>query len=139
MKKSLLLSVFLAIFMLVGLTPASFAGSDRWIMTMTSDRMAQEKLIHVRFLQSDGTSLESDALKAMVIREKNCSSGQTLKMVKYYKMGFAPVTKMVGIYLFPQAWQGKHLCFSVSGMGKVEKSFTATDNNGLTIQLNMAP
>lgn len=139
MKKLRLPGVLLAIFAMVGMTPASLAGSERWIMAMTSERMVQEKLIHVRFLGPDSAALESDALKQMVIREQDCSSGHAFEMARDYKMGFAPENKLVGIYLFPQVWKNKTLCFSVPGLGKVEKDLTAADNIGHSIQLNVAP
>lgn len=139
MKKLRLPGVFLAIVAVAGVAPASFAGSDRWIMAMTPERMVQEKLIHVRFLNPDGAALESNALKQMAIREQDCSSGHAFEMARDYKMGFAPENKLVGIYLYPKAWKDKTLCFSVPGLGKVEKSLTPADNNGHSIQLNMAP
>ena len=139
MKKSRLPGVLLAIFTMAGMSPTSFAGSERWIMAMTLERMIQEKLIHVRFLDSKGVVLESDALKQMVIREQDCSSGHAFEMARDYKMGYAPENKLVGIYLYPKVWQDKTLCFSVPGLGKVEKSLTAEDNNGHSIQLNVAP
>lgn len=139
MKKLHLPGVLLAIFAMAGITPASFAGGERWIMAMTSERMVQEQLIHVRFLSPDNVALESDALKQMVIREQDCSSGHAFEMARDYKMGFALENKLVGIYLYPQVWKNKPLCFSVPGLGKVEKSLTAADNAGHSIQLNVAP
>lgn len=139
MKKSRLPATLMAIFVLAGVAPDSFAGSDRWIMAMTPDRMVQEKLIHVRFVGSGGVALESDALKKMVIREQDCSSGHAFEMARDYKMGYAPENKLVGIYLYPRAWKDKTLCFSVPGLGKAEKSLTAADNDGRSIQLDVAP
>ena len=139
MEKMRLLAIFLAIFAMVGVTPASFAGSDRWIMFMTQKRMIQDKLIHVRFLKPDGVALESDALKQMVIREQNCSTGHPFEMITDYKMGFEPENKLVGIYLFPLTWENKTLCFSFPDIGKVEKTFAASDSNGHSIQLGVMP
>lgn len=139
MKKSRLPGALLAIFAMAGMISTSFAGSERWLMAMTSERMLQEQLIHVRFLDSKGAVLESDALKQMVIREQNCSSGHVFEMARDYKMGYAPENKLIGIFLYPKMWQGKALCFSVPGIGKAEKSLTAEDNNGHSILLNIAP
>lgn len=139
MKNSWLLGVFLAVFAMAGVTPSSFAGSQRWIMAMTPERMVQENLIHLRFVSPDGAALESDAMKKIVVREKDCESGHTFQMIKDYKMGFAPENKLVGLYLLPHAWKNKALCFSVPGVGKVEKSLTAEDNNGHSIQLKVMP
>lgn len=139
MKKLRLPGVVLAILAVVGVTPASFAGGERWIMAMTSERMVQEQLVHVRFLGPDSVALESDALKQMVIREQDCGSGNAFEMARDYKMGFAPENKLVGIFLFPKAWKSNTLCFSVPGVGKVEKNLTATDNIGHSIQLSVVP
>lgn len=139
MKSSRLLGMALAVFSMAGVTPSSFAGSERWIMVMTSERMVKENLIHVRFQGPDGVVLESDAMKQIVVREKDCDSGPAFKMVKDYKMGFSPEDKRVGIFLLPHVWQGKALCFNVPGVGKVEKSFAASDNDGHSIQLKVLP
>lgn len=139
MKNSWLLGVFVVVVAMAGVAPDSFAGSQRWIMAMTSERMVQENLIHVRFLGPNGTALESDAMKKIVVREQDCGTGRVFEMVKDYKMGYAPDNKLVGIYLFPHAWKDKALCFSVPGMGKVGKSLTAEDNNGHSIQLKVMP
>lgn len=137
MKKLQLPYVLLAIVAMMGVTPASFAGSERWVMAMTSERMFQEQLIHVRFLGSDGVALESDVLKQMGIQD--CSSGQAFEMAKDFKMGYALENKMVGIYLFPHVWKNRTLCFSVPGLGNIEKKSMAEENIGQSIQLNMAP
>jgi len=138
MKNSRLLAMFLAVIAVAGVTPSSFAGSERWIMTMTTDRMVRENLVHVRFMGPDGAPLESNALKIADVREQDCAAGHAFQMIKDYKMGFSPEKKLVGLYLFPHAWQGKNLCFSIPGVGKAEKSFTA-DNNGQSIELKVMP
>ena len=127
--------VMLSIVVMAGATPASFAGSDRLIMAISPRLMIQEQLIHVRFFGPDSVVLESDALKQMTIQ--NCSSGQVFQVIKDFKIGYAPENKMVGVYLYPQAWKDNTLCFSVPGLGKVEKRFTSDDVNGHSIQLNM--
>lgn len=137
MKGSWSLSVVLAVFALAGVVPDSFAGSERWIMSMTQARMVQENLIHVRFVGPDGVALESNAMKKMVVREQDCDTGNTFKMVKDYKMGFSPDNKLVGIFLFPHTWKNKALCFSVPGVGKIEQDLTAADNSGHSIELKV--
>lgn len=137
MKKMWLPYVMLAIVAMAGVAPASFAGSDRLIMAITSKRMLQEQLIHVRFFGPDSVALESDALKQMSIQ--SCNSGHAFEMVNDFKIGYAPENKMVGIYLYPQAWKNNTLCFSIPGLGKVEKEFTSEDVNGHSIQLNVGP
>jgi hypothetical protein len=139
MKKLQLTFVFLITVTLMGISPASFAGSTRLIMNMTTKRMVHEQLIHVRFLGSDGVALESDTLKQMVIRENDCTSGHLFKMETDYEMGYEPDKKLVGIYLNPNTWKNKSLCFNVPGLGKVERIFTEKDNDGHSIQLNVAP
>lgn len=135
MKKMRLSHVMLAIVAMVGVTPASYAGSERLIMTMTSKRMLQEQLIHVRFFGPDSAVLESDTMKKMAIQD--CNSGKVFEMVKDYKIGYAPENKVVGMYLFPKAWKNNTLCFSVPSLGKAEKKFTSEDVNGQSIHLNM--
>ena len=137
MKKLWLLGTLLVV--MAGTASSSYAGSERWIMVMTPERMAQKNLVHVRFVGPDGGVLESDALKEMVIREQDCSSGRVFKMVKDYKMGFSPETKRVGIYLFPHVWKSKPLCFSVPNIGKAEKDLTAEENNARSILLEIKP
>lgn len=139
MKNSRLLGVILGFAALAGSVPCSFAGSERWIMSMTPERMVQENLVHVRFIGADGAALESDAMKQMLVREQDCDSGRTYKMVKDYKMGYSPENRLVGIFLFHHAWQNKALCFSVPGVGKVVKNLTDVDKEGRYIQLQVMP
>ncbi len=139
MKNSLLPRVFLAVIAIAWVAPCSYAGGERWIMAMTPERMAGENLVHVRFLGPDGTALESDAMKAMVVRERDCNSGRIFQMVKDYKMGFEPENKLVGIYLFPHAWKAGPLCFSIPGVGKAEKDLTAEGNRSRSFMLTVAP
>lgn len=138
MLKSRSLAAILAVLVTLVATP-SHAGSARWIMVMTPERMVQNKLVHVRFTRPDGAAFESHALKQMVIREQDCSSGPILEMVTDYKMGFEPENKLLGIYLLPQAWENKTLCFDFPGTGKTERKFSAADNGGRSIQLNVTP
>ncbi|MEW6312533.1 MAG: hypothetical protein AB1513_00555 [Pseudomonadota bacterium] len=114
--------------LLVTLAPASHAGSERLIMNMTAQRMAQEHLIHARFVSRDGTALESNALQQIAIREKDCESGRAFEMTRDYKIGYEPEKKQVGLYLLPHAWKDKTLCFSIPGLGRIEKQFTDTDS-----------
>ncbi len=139
MRKLQLTFVFLATVAFIGLSSAGFAGSTRLIMTMTSERMVQEQLIHVRFLGSDGAELESDALKQMVIRQHDCASGHVFDLEMDCKIGYEPDHKLVGIYLYPKVWKNKSLCFSIPNQGKVEREFTKTDNDGHSIQLKVMP
>lgn len=139
MNKTWLSDVFLAIVVMLGVASYSYAGSDRWIMTMTAERMVKTGLVFVRFFGPDGVALESDALEKMVIREQDCSSGHIFEMVKDYKMGYAPKNMLVGIYLSPYVWNNKTLCFSVPNLGKVEQSLNPTANNSRTFQLKMVP
>ncbi len=139
MEKLRVLAVLLVIIATAAMAPTSFAGSDRLIMSMTPGRMVQNKLIHLRFLKPDGVALESDVLEKMVIREQDCTTGHVFEMATDYKMGYEPEKKLVGIYLPIHTWENKTLCFSVPGIGKVERSFTAADINGHSIQLEVAP
>lgn len=139
MNKTRLLDILLAMIVMLGVTSYSYAGSDRWIMVMSAERMDKENLVFVRFLGPDGAALESGVLEQMVIREQDCSSGHIFEMVKDYKMGYAPKHMLVGIYLFPHAWNNKPLCFSVPNLGKIEQSLEPTANNSRSFQLKMVP
>jgi len=139
MSRIRLLDVCLAIIVMLGVASYSYAGSDRLIMSMSAERMDQENLVYVRFLGPDGAAIESEALQQMVIREKDCSSGRTFKMIKDYKIGYAPENMLVGIYLDPHVWSGKTLCFSVSELGKIEQSLNPAANNSRIFQLKMIP
>ncbi|MEO8332103.1 MAG: hypothetical protein ABI479_06685 [Gallionella sp.] len=139
MSKTLLLQFVLAITVVLGDVPRSYAGSDRLIMSMSARRMDQENLVYVRFLGPDGAALESVVLQQMVIREQDCSSGRILELIKDYKIGYAPKNMLVGIYLYPHAWNDKTLCFSVRNLGKIEQSLNPTANNGRSFQLKVAP
>ena len=137
--KAWLADVFLAIIAMLGVASYSYAGSDRLIMSMSAERMDQENLVYVRFVGPDGAALESDALKQMVIREQDCSSGRIFKMIKDYKMGYAPKNMLVGIYLEPHVWNNKTLCFSVPNLGKIEQNLNPAANNGRSFQLKVVP
>jgi hypothetical protein len=118
----------LALLATLAIAPPSHAGSERLIMNMTAQRMAQEQLIHVRFVGRDGTALESNALQQIAIREQDCESGRAFEMTRDYKMGYEPEKRQVGIYLLPHAWKDKMLCFSIPGLGRIEKQFTDADS-----------
>ena len=137
--KMRLADVFLAVIAMLGVASYSHAGSDRLIMAMSAERMDQENLVYVRFLGPDGAALETDALKQMVIREQDCSSGRIYKMPKDYKMGYAPKNMLVGIYLDPHVWNNRTLCFSVPNLGKIEQSLDPAANNGRSFQLKVVP
>lgn len=137
MSKMRLLAVFLASIVMLGIAPCSYAGSDRLIMSMSAQRMDREDLVYVRFLGPDGTALESNVLSRMVIREQDCGSGRILKIIKDYKIGYAPKNMLVGIYLYPQAWKNKTLCFNVPNLGKIEQGLNPSANNGRSFQLKV--
>lgn len=139
MNKKWLLDAFLAIIVMLGVTSYGYAGSDRLIMAMTAERMDKGNLVFVRFLGPDGVALESDALEHMVIREHDCSSGHIFEMVKDYKMGYSPKHMQMGIYLSPNAWNNKTLCFNVPNKGKIEQNLDPTANNSRSFQLTMVP
>lgn len=134
-----ILAVFLALGAVLGAVASSFAGSDRWIMAMTAQRMEQGNLVFVRLLRPDGAALESDDLKQIAIREQDCSSGQLFEVVKDYKLGYSPKNMLVGIYLPQHVWSGKTLCFSVPYLGRVVQGLDPSANNGRVFQLKMAP
>lgn len=137
MNKTRLLEIFLAIMVTLGLSSNSNAGSDRLIMSMSAQRMDMEDIVYVRFLGPGGAAVESDALKQMVIREQDCSTGRTLKIIKDYKVGYAPKNMLVGIYLYPHAWRNKTLCFSVPDLGEIEQGFNPIANKGRSFQLKV--
>ena len=101
--------------------------------------MDEEDLVYVRFLGPDSAALESNVLNRMIIREQDCGSGRILKVIKDYKIGYAPKNMMVGIYLYPQAWKNKSLCFSIPNLGKIEQGLNPGVNNGRSFQLKVAP
>ena len=139
MNKMWLLNRFLAVVVMLSVTSLGYAGSDRLIMSMSIERMNQEDLVYVKFLGPDGAALESNALKKMVIHEQDCNSESIFKMTFDYKIGYAPENMLVGVYLYPQAWNNKVLCFSVPGLGEVTQSLNPAANNGRLFQLNIAP
>jgi hypothetical protein len=139
MSKMRLLQAFLMSIAMLGMAPCSHAGSDRLIMSMSAQRMDQEDLVYVRFIGPDGAALESNVLGRMDIREQNCSSGNMLKIIDDYKIGYAPKNMLVGIYLYPQAWKNKKLCFSIQNLGKIEQGLDPAENNSRSFQLRVAP
>jgi len=139
MNKMLLFKSLVTFIVLLSMTSYSYAGSDRMILSMSTERMDQEDLTYVRFLGPDGAALESNILKQMVIREQDCNSGSILEIVSDYKIGYAPENMLVGVYLYPQAWNNKTLCFSVPDLGEVKQSLNPATNNGRLFQLNIAP
>jgi len=139
MRKIHYLQAFLMSIAMLGMVPCSHAGSDRLIMSMSVQRMDQEDLVHVRFVGPDDAALESNVLGRMEIREQNCSSGNILKIIDDYKIGYAPKSMLVGIYLYPQAWKSKKLCFSIQNLGKIEQGLDPAENNSRLFQLRVAP
>jgi len=139
MKIKWVVDISLAMIVALCVASYSYAGSDRWIMSMTAERMDKSNLVFVRFIGPDGVALESVALEQMVIREQDCSSGHIFEMVKDYKMGFSPKNMQVGIYLSPFVWSNKTLCFSVPNLGKIEQSLKPKTNNSRIFELKMAP
>jgi hypothetical protein len=133
------LCLTLAISSMASFATPCYAGSDRWIMVMTPERMLREKLIHVQLFSPKGIRLESDALKQMLLREQDCDAGHTFAIALDYKMGYEPADKLIGIYLLAPSWENKTLCFNLPGIGKVVRSFSQADNNGRSIRLNVAP
>ncbi len=129
----------LAFVALWGAAPACFAGSERFIMTMTSERMANDNLVFARFLGPHGEVLESDVLKQLVIRVGDCASGPVLTLTKEYKLGYSPESRLIGVYLFPQAWRGKSLCFAVPGLGRVEQLFNPAEESSRIFNLKIVP
>jgi hypothetical protein len=134
-----LFDVLLAIFVFLAVVPNSYAGSDRWIMSMTADRMGRGDLVFVRFFSKDGVALESDVLQTMVIREQDCSTGHVYELAKDYKLGYAPKNMLVGIYLPSHSWSKKTLCFSVPDIGKIEQMLNPAINNSRIFQLKIVP
>lgn len=124
---------------MLGVAPCGYAGSDRLIMSMSAQRMDKEDMVYVRFLGPDGAVLESNVLSRMVIREQDCSTGRILEIIGDYKIGYAPGNMLAGIYLYPQAWKSKTLCFSVPDYGKTEQGLNPSANNGRLFQLKMVP
>jgi hypothetical protein len=119
---------------LMSFSTSIFAGSERWIMKMTADRMMKEKLIHVKFADDEGNALESDVLKQMVIREDACESGKQYFMPDDYRLGYYYMPKLVGIYLKEKNWANKNLCFTFQEIGMEEIIFTEADvGNSVTV------
>lgn len=129
----------LAIIVLWGAASVCYAGSERFIMTMTTERMEKDDLVFARFFGANGEVLESDVLKQLVIREQDCASGPVLTLTKEYKLGYSPKSRLVGVYLYPQAWHDKSLCFEIPGLGKVENTFNPTENKGNIFELKIVP
>ncbi len=117
----------------------AYAGSDRLIMSMSAQRMDQEDLVYVQFLGPDGVALETLSLGQMIIRANNCSTGTILKIIDEYKIGYSPESMLVGIYLYPQAWKNKKLCFRIPELGMVERGLDPTTNKSRSFQLKFVP
>ena len=139
MNKLSLINSFLTFIVLLFMTFYSYAGSDRMILSMSAERMDQEDLIYVRFLDPDGAALESDILKQIDIREQDCNLGNLLKIVTDYKIGYAPENMLVGVYLYPQAWTNKTLCFNFPDLGEVKLSPGLDVGNSRTFLLTVTP
>jgi hypothetical protein len=139
MKRARFPKVLLAIFAVLGVASYGYAGSDRWIMSMTAERMDRGDLVFVRFFSRDGVALESDVLQTMVIRKQNCDSGHIYEIAKDYKLGYAPKNMLVGIYLPAHVWNEDTLCFSISDLGKIVQKLDPAANNGRIFQLKVGP
>lgn len=111
MEKSRILSLATAVFGIFTLLPIAQAGSERLVMVMSAQKMAQHQLVHVRFQNSAGNDLNSTVMKRLVIRSGDCNSGVKYTMPDDYKFGYSP-RKEMGIYLPPQRWRNKKLCFT---------------------------
>jgi len=105
---------------------ASMAGSDKWMMSITEDKMDRMGLVHISFVDQSGVLLESEALKSMEIRADGCDSGQAYQVSQDYKYGYRPSDKKIGIFLEPESWKDRDVCFKVPGMGQVKSSFPAS-------------
>jgi hypothetical protein len=123
---------------MLSVTNSGNAGSDRFMMCIPEENMARAGLIHVRFIRSNGTALESDVLKRMVIREQDCSTGKILKISDDYRIGFGPKDMLVGLYMFPQAWKNNTLCFDAQKLGKIEQQLDPVTNLGRSFLLTVA-
>ncbi|MEW5756069.1 MAG: hypothetical protein AB1810_07170 [Pseudomonadota bacterium] len=115
MKYGLLVLVSLLVPVSVGV-----AGSERWIMAITPERLDSQNLLHVRFTDGAGDPVESELLQKMEIKEGSCETGRLFKIVEDYKLGFFPNPKMLGIYLPPGNWIDKTLCFSIPEVGATQ-------------------
>ena len=126
MKISRVLSMMLlAVSGLALLSPAQ-AGSERLVMVMSVQKMAQHQLVHVRFKDKQGQSLHADVMKRLVVRRGDCGSGRELRMPEDYKFGFSPKKEM-GIYLTPQIWKDAPLCFSDPEFGNLQTTIFAEE------------
>lgn len=120
------------------LSTTAMAGSDRWIMAITPEHAAQQDLVHLYFITGNGTRIESDSLKKMVIDNQGCKAEKPYEVVINYKLGYGPNRGAVGIYLLPAAWHDQAVCFSVPGIGRVEQRFDATAS-GKSMELTLLP
>jgi len=131
MEKSRILSLATAVFGIFTLLPLAQAGSERLVMVMSAQKMAQHQLVHVRFQDGEGNDLNSTVMKRLVIRSGGCNSGVKYAMPDDYKFGYSPGKEM-GIYLPPQSWKNKKLCFTDSEYGQL--ATTVSDKEaGLSI------
>jgi len=108
---------------------ASMAGSEKWMMSVTQNKMDEQGLVHVAFLDKSGDFLESEALKQMEIRVDGCDGTEVYKVAKDYKYGYRPSDKRIGVFLLPKSWQNRDLCFKVPGIGQVRSSFPASSES----------
>jgi len=104
---------------------ASMAGSDKWMMSITEDKMDKMGLVHVSFVDQSGILLDSEALKSMEIRADGCDGSQAYQVSQDYKYGYRPLDKKIGVFLLPESWKNRDVCFKVPGVGQVKSSFPA--------------
>jgi hypothetical protein len=105
---------------------ASMAGSDRWMMNITEGKMGRLGLVHVSFVDQSGGLLDSKALQRMEIKVDGCDGGDVYKEASDYKYGYRPSDKKIGVFLLPESWKDRDVCFKVPGMGQVQSSFPAS-------------
>ncbi len=109
-----------------GLMSPAQAGSERLVMVMSAQKMAQYQLVHVRFKDKQGHFLLSDVMKRMEVHRGDCDASEPLFMPEDYKFGFSPKKEM-GIYLPPQVWKGAAVCFSDPELGNLKTEISEKD------------
>ncbi|MDX8412377.1 MAG: hypothetical protein R8K46_10990 [Mariprofundaceae bacterium] len=96
---------------------------------MTEDKMDKQGLVHVTFVDQSGGFLESESLKRMEIRADGCDGEQVYQVASDYKYGYRPSDKKIGIFLLPQSWESRNVCFKVPGVGQVKSTFPSNGGN----------
>ncbi len=108
--------------LLIGMPLLVQAGSDRLIMGVPLEVIQAKQLIHIQFIDNNGTPLGSNLLKQGKVMVGSCDT-KPLVLGTDYKYGYFPSPKKVGIYLDSNVWRDREVCISLPGYAPVKERF----------------